>query len=121
MDKAGSAREDVAVQGSHRAPMGIERARGEDTLTFIGHCYDDDDDVRRRAYLAGVDLGAKCEAVTAASKDAEIERLTEQLRGAVGVRNHFREALRVIAANEHGDPADRNLARAALAHPGGGQ
>jgi hypothetical protein len=45
----------------------------------------------------------------------------EHLRGAVRVRDHFREALRVIAANEHGDPADRNLARAALAHPGGGQ
>jgi hypothetical protein len=35
MDKAGSAREDVAEQGTGVAPMGTERVLGEDTLSVI--------------------------------------------------------------------------------------
>jgi hypothetical protein len=51
MDKAGSAREGVAVEGSGRAPMGIERVRGEDTLTVIRRweCPNDAEHVIRTA------------------------------------------------------------------------
>jgi hypothetical protein len=119
MDKAGSAREDVAVEGAGGSPMGTERARGEDTLSVIER----DWKCRRCESVNGPLMSdGRCEiCVTDDGHDGDVIELipADEHRGAVGALRKIADAQTFGSGD--GGVGMRNEARRALARLDRGQ